>query len=369
MSAYTSLTRMTRAEARKTFDQICERARRREPPSPAENAFMNDVVYGVERIFLSEIRERQARIPGLETGEFGYTGVLGGDLTPGCVHCVEHGLGSIRSASSCNLRCDFCFYASSHDSITPIDADHFKVGQNSVTERDVKLMLRKALKGPQPPRAIAWVWFEPFVEFDKHPSLISWIHEQGIYQHMYTNGTLCTPDNLKVLADAGLDELRFNLAATKCSDKVIEAMRVASDLFEYVCVESPMVPEYVERFVKKRKEILATGVTHIHCAELHLGRDNVESYKHHELYRYGKWYVSPMFSRRLTYDLMDLAVEEGWQDVVLHDCSNEVKFLRGASPQQFGDLLFDKELEGLPLTWYRKALEKYDFSKLDGPVN
>ncbi len=356
---------MTPPQARRTFTGIAERARRKRPRSPADIAFMNDVIYGVEQIFLREIRERQARIPDLDTGELGYTAVWGGELTPGCRHCVEHGLHGIRSASSCNLRCEFCFYASSHDSITPIGGDHFGIGKHFVTERDVKLMVSKAQRGPNPIQAMTWVWFEPFVEFDKHPALIEWIHQQGIHQHMYTNGTLCTPDQLRVLAEAGLNELRFNLAATKCSDKVIETMRIARDLFEWVCVESPMLPEYFERFVKKRKQILATGVTHIHCAELHLSKDNVAAYKDHELYRYGKWYVSPMFSRRLTYDLMDLAAQEGWQDVVLHDCSNEVKFLRGASREHFGMIEFNKELDGLPLGWYARALRKYDFQSLE----
>ena len=368
MATHTPLREMTRAAAQQRLAQIAARAKGQQARTAGDVAFMNEVVYGVERLFLHEIRQRQARIPDLDTGEFGYTAVWGGELTPGCSKCIEHDFESIRSASSCNLRCDFCFYASSHDAIPPMDGDHFGVGKHQVTARDVKLMITKAMRGPTPIEGLAWVWLEPFVDFDKHPELIAWIHEQGIYQHMYTNGTLCTADQLKVLADAGLDELRFNLAATKCADSVIAMMRVATDLFEWVCVESPMVPEYVARFVKKRTEILATGVSHIHCAELHLGKDNLAAYSDHELYRYGRWYVSPMFSRRLTYDLMDLAVAEQWPNIVLHDCSNEVKFLRGATRERFGGLRYDKELQGLPLGWYARALRKYDFTVLDGPV-
>ncbi len=68
-----------------------------------------------------------------------------------------------------------------------------------------------------------------------------------------------------------------------------------------------------------------------------------------------------MVSGRLTYDRMDHAAAEGWQDVVVHDCSNEVKFLRGATREHFGGLRYDKELDGLPLGWYARALRKYDF--------
>ncbi len=192
--------------------------------------------------------------------------------------------------------------------------------------------------------------------------MIRFVHDLGIHQHMYTNGTLCTEQNLKELADAGLEEIRFNLAATHCATRVIEAMAMARDLFQYVCIESPMVPAYFDAFVRKREQILATGVDHIHCAELHLNKNNIGNYAREELYQYNDGYVSPMSSRRLTYDLLDLAVQEGWQDVVIHDCSNEIKFLRGVSDEALGSIQYESEIDGLPITWFRDALKKYDFS-------
>ena len=65
------------------------------------------------------------------------------------------------------------------------------------------------------------------MEIEKYYGIIKKFHAAGIHQHMYTNGTLATEENLKALGEAGLDELRFNLGATNASDKVIEAIAIA----------------------------------------------------------------------------------------------------------------------------------------------
>ncbi len=323
--------------------------------------FLDQILAAVQGIFLAEIRERQQRIPGLDTGELGYTAVWGGELTPGCRGCLDHGFDAIRSADSCNLRCKFCYYYGQEDQGARLLPGQFAVRERVASGTDIKLMLKKAVQGPGGIQGIAWVWFEPFTDFDKHPDIVRWIRDLGVHQHMYTNGTLCTPDNMRALADAGLNEIRFNLAASMCADKVLEQLSVAVDLFEFVCIESPMYREYFDRFVSRRQAILATGVKHIHCAELHLDDNNLPNYRDEALYQYKGGYISPMSSRRLTYDLLDLAVAEGWKDVVIHDCSNEVKFARGVSDRVFGAIQYRAEA-GMPLWWFRKALIDHDIT-------
>ena len=56
---------------------------------------------------------------------------------------------------------------------------------------------------------------------------------------MYTNGTLATEENLRALGEAGLDELRFNLGATNCSDRVIANMALAKRYIPQVGIETP----------------------------------------------------------------------------------------------------------------------------------
>ena len=356
------LVEYTRAEALAKVAAIQAGLERKKKPDQDAHFFMNQVLDAVERLFIAEIRERQAAVPGLKTDHLGHVAFLGDELTPGCQHCVDRGLAAIRSSSDCNLTCDFCYYGETRRSVKLLARDQFEVEGRPVSSRELKLMLTKAQGGPGALGALSWVFLEPFSEFDKHPDLVAFVHELGIHQHLYTNGSLCTRENLGQLADAGLEEIRFNLAATQCSNKVLEAMRIARDLFPYVCIESPMFPEYFERFVAKRAAILATGVDHIHCAEIHLNAEIFLKYRSEELYQYSRGYVSPMSSRRLTYDLMDLAAEEQWSGVTVHDCSNEVKFLRGVSVERFGVLKYQAELPGVPMWWFRSALERYDLT-------
>lgn len=70
----------------------------------------------------------------------------------------------------------------------------------------------------------------------------------GIYQHLYTNGTLATENNLKLLGEMGLDEIRFNLGASNCSEKVIEAIKIAKKYIKYVGIETPMTPQFLKNF-------------------------------------------------------------------------------------------------------------------------
>ena len=353
------LDQYTRTAALKKIDGILRKLKTEKKPTQEDHYFMHQILDGVEHLFIQEIRERQARVPGLRTEYLEHVAIWGGPLSPGCQHCVDHGFAPIRSASHCNLQCDFCYYGETRQAVRLLGKDQFEIDGRPISSRELRVMLMKAVKGSGDLQSVAWVFMEPFTDVGKHPDLIAYVHELGLYQHMYTNGTLCSDASLKLLADAGLEEIRFNLAATNCSDKVIEAMHRARPLFPYMCIESPMFPRYFAKFMAKRRQILATGVSHIHCAELHLNEDNFEQYKDEELYQYSRGYISPMSSRRLTYDLMDVAAAEGWEDVAIHDCSNEVKFLRGISSEQLGGLMYASELPGLPMGWFAHALKKY----------
>ena len=65
------------------------------------------------------------------------------------------------------------------------------------------------------------------MEIEKYYGVIKKFRDAQIYQHLYTNGILATEETLKALGEAGLNEIRFNLGAAKCSDKVIENIKIA----------------------------------------------------------------------------------------------------------------------------------------------
>ena len=326
------------------------------------------IEFALEKKVISDIRERQKRIPGLKQDPLKYTAFWGGgNLTNGCGECCLKGrLTTIRTTTKCNTSCLFCYYYGVKDfqsnETIPKDTYRFAGERNFFDERDVKLFFE--IQGRKHIDGASWLFFEPMMELDKMLPLMKFIHERGYYQWLYTNGTLATEKNLKKLSDAGLNEIRFNLAATNCSNQVIQHMKIARKYFKAVCIESPMFTGFFNSFIKKRKEILDTGVDHIHFAELQLFPLSINNFKAEgPIYRYKRGYISPIKSRQLTYDVFDIAVKEGWKNVVLFDCSNEVKFYRGVfagdKGAYFGSFVYEGSME-LPESFYEEVLRRDD---------
>jgi uncharacterized protein len=346
---------ISKTEILNTLDEIAKRNSKK--VSKKDTYFLFQIRDSVERQVISAIRERQKSLKKLKTDEFGRVAVWGGDLTPGCQICLNGTSGStpLRGVYECNLNCDFCYYYGSFDQQVILKSDHFAFGNRFLSSQDLMLWVKRNLDKV---KGVMWVAMEPFMEIEKHYDVIEFLSRLGIHQHMYTNGTLVKKPHLEQLQQLGLDELRFNLAATNCSNKVIETMALARDYFPYLVVESPMYPDFFNSFMEKRKKILATQFDHLNINELHLNY-NIYNFFEGPKYQYHDGYVSPINSRQLTYDLMKVAEKEDWP-VVIHDCSNETKFYRGVR----SDLdrgLFDYKTEmTLPINWYRKAVEQYD---------
>ncbi|HML45839.1 MAG TPA: radical SAM protein [Clostridia bacterium] len=247
-----------------------------------------------------------------------------GKFPKGCRSCLlGTGLSAIRKTNTCNLECKFCYNYGELDCIPPVGEGMWEIGGTKFYEKDIDLLLSIQQK----PTGISYVYLEPFMEIEKYYPVIGTFHAAQIHQHLYTNGTLATENSLKALGEAGLNEIRFNLGATDCSDQVIENMRIAKRHIEYVGIETPMTPGLFRSFLRKKRAILGTGIDFINCAELHLKQNNIDNYFGENMYISRHGYISPIWSRELTLKLMKIADEENW-DPVVHDCSNRTKFAR-----------------------------------------
>lgn len=243
----------------------------------------------------------------------------------GCRSCLlGTGLSAIRKTNTCNLECKFCYNYGEMDDIHPVGEGMWEIGGTKFYEKDIDLLLSIHQK----PTGISYVYLEPFMEIEKYYSIIKKFRAANIHQHLYTNGTLATEETLKALGEAGLDEIRFNLGAANCADKVIENIGLAKKYIKRVGIETPMTPEFFAAFFKKKDAIFATNLDFINCAELHLNENNIDNYYGEPMYIARQGYVSPIWSRELTLKFMKIAVEEQW-DIAVHDCSNYTKFARG----------------------------------------
>ena len=313
----------------------------------------------IERAVDERNRRLLAEIPGVKSLE-GRSLYVGSEekFPQGCRSCLTGtGLSAIRKTNKCNLQCPFCYNYGEMDCIPPIGDGLWEIGGTRIYEEDLELLLRIQRK----PTGIAYVYLEPFMEIEEYYGIIRRFHEAGIHQHMYTNGTLCTPENLRALGEAGLDELRFNLGASGCSDRVIASIAEAKKHIPQVGIETPMTRELWEQFMAKKGQILSAGADFMNCAELHLNDNNLPNYFGEPLYYCRMGYVSPIISREITFRFMKLAAEEGWS-MAIHDCSNHTKLARDLNLKAheggwFGASGYQSEFEQIPYEAFLPTLE------------
>ena len=331
------------------------------PPRQSEIALA--VLYQIEMGAEARIDALRAQVPGLKSLR-GRTEYVGPDdkFPQGCRSCLlGTGLGAVRKTNRCNLQCPFCYDYGEMEDQPPVGEGMWEIGGTKFYERDLELLLSVDKK----PTGLAYVYLEPFMEIGEYYGVIRKFHGAGIYQHMYTNGTLATEENLRALGEAGLNELRFNLGASGVSDRVIRAMAMAKKYIPAVGVETPMTPEFFEAFQQKKDAVLNTGLDFINCAELHLNPNNIENYWGEPMYMYRQGYLSPVWSRELTLKLMRQASIEGWP-IAVHDCANRTKFARDLNLKAreggwFGASGYGNEFGGIPYAALLPVLRDPDF--------
>lgn len=286
-------------------------------------------------------------------------------FSKGCSSCLMgKGLTTIRKTNKCNVECKFCYNYGELNMQEPIGEGMWEIGSGKFYEKDLELLFDVYDK----PNAVAYVYLEPFMEIDIYYSIIKKFHNAGVYQHMYTNGTLANEDNLKALGEAGLDELRFNLGATNCADKVIENIAMAKKYIPKVGIETPMTPEFYESFLNKKEKILSTGLDFINCAELHLNANNIGNYYGENMYISRQGYLSPIWSREISLKMLKQADDENW-GIIVHDCSNRTKFARGLNLKYkegafFGDNAYGCEFGIIPYEYFLPILKDDSFEFL-----
>ena len=164
-----------------------------------------EIVYAVFAQIEAAVNRRNERlmaeIPHLKTLEK-RTYFVGDEsrFPAGCRSCLlGTGLSAIRKTNRCNLACKFCYDYGALDCQPPVGEGMWEIGGTKFYEKDIDLLLSIHNK----PTGISYVYLEPFMEIEKYYGIIAAFHKAGVHQHMYTNGTLATEENLKALAEIG----------------------------------------------------------------------------------------------------------------------------------------------------------------------
>ena len=206
----------------------------------------------------AHVSRAMQQIEGLNVKEQGESLVLGA-LSPGCQACKDGTWDCIFTTMRCNLDCDFCYSPhsiSSEYAGSPLGATPEEIAQNHA---------RTQITG------VSFSGGEPFAEPQKLFRWVEWFtgHRPQTYYWVYTNGLLAGEPQLRRLAQSGIDEIRFNLAATGYDHPtVLENLAAAVRLIPNVTVEIPAIPEHAAKLLSCLERWAALGVKFLNLHEL-----------------------------------------------------------------------------------------------------
>jgi pyruvate formate-lyase activating enzyme-like uncharacterized protein len=219
-----------------------------------------DVAEGAERLR----QDLLLKIAGSSSFEFNDTKPVYRSISPGCRLCGQGAWSCLFISNLCNARCFFC---------PTMQDNQDEPGTSTLTFPRpgdyVDYLERFGFQGASISGG------EPLLDAEKALSFVTAIKERlggNIYLWLYTNGTRLTRDTAMRLADAGLDEIRFNIAATGYD---LAPLRLAVGVVPHVTVEIPAIPEDIEMMQDKLFELDDAGVEFLNLHQIRCTGHNV----------------------------------------------------------------------------------------------
>ena len=182
-----------------------------------------------------------------------------GELSPGCQACKEGTWDCIFTTMKCNLDCEFCY--SPHAIPRDYAGSVFGMTPEQIAENHARTHIT----------GISFSGGEPFVDAQKLFDWVAWFTSQypDKYCWVYTNGLLANEESLRRLGELGVDEIRFNTAATGYDrPTVMGNLASAARFIPNVTVEIPAIPEHAPKLLSCLAEWCALGVRFLNLHEL-----------------------------------------------------------------------------------------------------
>ncbi|BCA80614.1 radical SAM protein [Desulfuromonas sp. AOP6] len=187
------------------------------------------------------------------------------DLSPGCRLCAEGSWSCLFVNGRCNCDCFYCPASQDDIGLPTTNTVDFRTPADYVTYLERFGFRGASMSGG-----------EPLLTPNRTLAFIEAIKKRfGADMHvwLYTNGTLATPDLMKRLRDAGLDEIRFDIGATGYR---LDKLRLAVGHIPTVTVEIPAIAEEKILMQAKMVEMAEAGVNYLNLHQLRLTPYNFE---------------------------------------------------------------------------------------------
>jgi uncharacterized protein len=185
------------------------------------------------------------------------------DLSPGCRACMAGSWSCLFINGRCNCNCFYCPSPQDQTGAPQTNGIPFAAADDYAEYLASLGFTGASLSGG-----------EPLLTTERTLDYISAIRRRcgdGIHIWLYTNGTLLSGDTCRRLRDAGLDEIRFDIGATRHN---LKKLRVAVGIIPVITVEIPAVPEEFSLMKEKLAEMADAGVNHLNLHQLRLTPHN-----------------------------------------------------------------------------------------------
>ena len=182
-----------------------------------------------------------------------------GELSPGCRACKAGKWDCIFLSMACNLSCAFC--------LTPLG--FAKASALSALGSDLDALSKNYASSEI--TGIGFSGGEPLLSPHRLLQYLARLRQErpDLYFWAYTNGLALTTGLISALAEAGLHELRFNMAATGYFHVHVNTMlRHAATCLPAVTVEIPAIPEHAVPLLAALPAWSHAGVKHLNLHEL-----------------------------------------------------------------------------------------------------
>lgn len=190
--------------------------------------------------------------------------VHGGELSPGCRSCVAGTWSCLFVTGRCNCRCSFCPTPQDEEGVPGTNTIDFPRARDYAEYTE-----RFEFDG------VSFSGGEPLLSPDRTLDYLRAVRERRgdeVWTWLYTNGSLLDRTLLERLRDAGLDELRVDVAAVGYD---LAGVALAVGVIPTVTVEIPAIPEDAARLRALLPVLQDLGVDHLNLHQLRLTPHNL----------------------------------------------------------------------------------------------
>jgi uncharacterized protein len=184
-------------------------------------------------------------------------------ISQGCRLCGQGLWSCLFITNKCNASCFYCPSAQINDEVPATQSLNFETAESYAD-----YINHFGFKG------VSFSGGEPLLFFERTLHYLKTLRKMcspDIYIWIYTNGILATEEKLKLLAEAGLDEIRFDIGATGYR---LDKVRLAKGIIPQVTIEIPAVPEKKAKLKQLLHEMAEAGVSNLNLHQLRLTKHN-----------------------------------------------------------------------------------------------